>query len=215
MTAKLEALVPWAQGVAGREVETLPREGEQKLKAPPHKGRCKPEALPPEVERERGAMQEGRRVHEPPPEAPLRKREREVDRPQPEALPQKGEGHPEALSRERECERARRGAKPKPKVEAPARKGERDHAKVLPPEGERKRGAMPQGNPNEGDREPSRPSRASLHEIVLSTWKGPGPWDPGGKSPRKQNFDSESPVEAKERRSGHRRPQQNKDTWPH
>ena len=160
---------------------------------------CMHEALPPEVERERGAMpREDKRVHERPP----RKREREVDKPQPEALPQKGERNPEALSQERECERARRGAKCKPKVAAPARKGEREHAKALPPEDERKRGATPQGNPNEGDREPSRPSRASSHEDVLSTWKGPGPWDPGGRLLREHASESRRPVEAMDTAAG-------------
>jgi len=50
MAAKLEALVPWAQGMAGREVEKLPREGkrihELSPEALPQEGERKPEALP-------------------------------------------------------------------------------------------------------------------------------------------------------------------------
>ncbi len=64
IAAKLEALVPWAQGVADRKVERLPREGnlgkrvhqprpealpqkgERKPQVLPPKGGCKPEALP-------------------------------------------------------------------------------------------------------------------------------------------------------------------------
>jgi len=65
------------------------------------------------------------------------------------------------------------------------RKGEREHAKALPPEGERKRGATPQDNPNEGDHEPSWLPREPSREDVLSTWEALGPWDPGGKSPSK------------------------------
>ena len=87
---------------------------------------AKSEALAPwtqgETRRELETLpREGKGVHEPPLEAPPRKREREVDKPKHEALPQKGERKPEALLRERECERARTGAKPKPKVEVLAR----------------------------------------------------------------------------------------------
>ena len=35
-TAKLEALVLWTQDMAGRKLETLPREGEQELEASLH-----------------------------------------------------------------------------------------------------------------------------------------------------------------------------------
>src|SRR5712691_1862978 len=56
-----------------------------------------------------------------------------------------------------------------------------EHTKALPPEGKRKHGVISQGNPNKGNREPSLPSRASSCEDVLSTWEGPGPWDPGGR----------------------------------
>ena len=84
--ARPEALASWTQGEAGREAEAPPGEGEQELKAPPLKGRGKPKALPPEGERELDAMpqgnpnegereverlsREGKRVHEPLPEAP-------------------------------------------------------------------------------------------------------------------------------------------------
>ena len=51
-TAKPEALASGTQGKAMREVEPPPQEGGQELKAPLHKGRCKPEVLPPEGERE-------------------------------------------------------------------------------------------------------------------------------------------------------------------
>jgi hypothetical protein len=63
------------------------------------------------------------------------------------------------------------GAKGKPKVKVPARTHE----------GKRKHGVTSQGNPNKGNHKPSLPSRASSHEDVLSTWEGPGPWDPGGR----------------------------------
>ena len=46
IAAKPEALASWTQGEAGREAESPPQEGEQELKAPLHKGRHKPEALP-------------------------------------------------------------------------------------------------------------------------------------------------------------------------
>ena len=121
--AKSEALAPWMLGETRREVKTL-REGRRAKVEMLREGRCEVETLP----------REGRCVHEPPPEALPRKREREVDKPK-----------PEVLLRERECERARTGAKPKPKVEAPARKGEREC------------GTMPQGNTNEGECEPSWP----------------------------------------------------------
>jgi len=132
--AKSEKLAPWMQGETRHEVKTL-REGRRTKVETLREGRCKVETLP----------QEGRCVHEPPPEALPRKRKREVDNPKPEVLPQKGECKPEVLPRECECERARTGAKPKPKVEAPARKGEREY------------GTTPQGNTNEGECEPSWP----------------------------------------------------------
>src|SRR5712691_11424855 len=108
--AKSKALAPWMQGETRCKVKTL------------REGRCEVETLP----------QEGRCMHEPPPEALPQKCKHELDKPKPEVLP-----------RERECERARTGAKPKPKVEAPARKGEREC------------GTTPQGNTNEGECEPS------------------------------------------------------------
>ena len=112
-------------------------------------------------------------MHEPLTEAPPRKREREIDKPQREALP-----------RERKYERARTGAKCKPEVEA------------LPPVCECERGTTPQGNPNEGDREPSWPPQEPSHDDVLSTCEGPGPRDPGGKSSRERNFRLTRSVEA-------------------
>ena len=57
--AKSEALVPWAQGVAKREVERPWREDERELEAPLQTGRHKREALPPEGERERGITPRG------------------------------------------------------------------------------------------------------------------------------------------------------------
>jgi hypothetical protein len=38
--------------------------------------------------------------------------------------------------------------------------------------------------------------RKSRLTVVLSTWEGQGPWDPGGKPPREQNFTSKRLVEA-------------------
>jgi len=57
--AKSEALVPWAQGVAKREVERPWREDERELEAPLQTGRRKHAALPPERERERGTRLQG------------------------------------------------------------------------------------------------------------------------------------------------------------
>ena len=107
-------------------------------------------------------------------EALSREGEREADEPQPEALPQKGERNPEVLSCKRKVERP----------EAP------------PPDGERERGTMPQGTPNEGTCKPSSPSRQPSHDVVLSTWEGPGPWDPGGGPASERTVDSKRPVEA-------------------
>jgi len=178
--AKSEALAPRMQGEARWGVETQPREGnEPPPEVLPQKGERKPQALPPKAGRMLEAPpQKGRRK----PEALPPERECEVDKPQPETLPQKGECNPEALSRERKCERARTGAKRKPEVEAPARKGERE------------RRTTPQGNPNEGKCEPIWPPREPSREVVLST--GGRPWDPGGKSPRVHVFESKRPVEA-------------------
>jgi len=86
----------------------------------------------------------------------LREGKREADEPPLEALPQKGERKLAALLRERECERARTGAKRKTKVEAPARKGERGPW--------HERGTTQQGNPNKGECEPSWPPREPSHE---------------------------------------------------
>src|SRR5260221_5951748 len=63
---------------------------------------------------------------------------------------------------------------------------------ALPPEVERERGATPQGK---AEHEPGWPPREPLHEDVLSIWEGPGPWDPGGRSPREHNIKSKRPVE--------------------
>ena len=93
--AKLEALVPWAQGEAGCEVESLPR-GSNAIYEPP------PEALPPE----------GWRSHEPPPRKGERQRttppqgepQREVEMPprdaerELEVLPQDGAHRSKSLS---------------------------------------------------------------------------------------------------------------------
>jgi len=198
VAAKPEALVPWAQDKAGREVETPPREGERELDVLPPQGECMvkatppqgeanrkvempskkgksakcTEALPPEGEHERGATPQG--VAKRKAERPPREGEREADKPPPEALPQKGKHNPEALS----CKR---------KVE---------HPEAPPPDGEREHGTMPQGTPKEGTCKPSSPSRQPSHDVVLSTWEGPGPWDPGGGPAGERTIDSKGPVEA-------------------
>ena len=73
-----------------------------------------------------------------------------------------------------------------------------------PRKGERKRGTMPQSNPNKVKHEPCR----SLRKDVLPTWQGPGPWDPGGPA-GEQIIGLKRVVEAdkKRHRNGHRRPQ--------
>ncbi len=82
MAAKSEALVPWAQGVAGREVERLQREGPK----------------------------EGKRVHELPPEVLLQKDERKQQAPLPKAgrmlelPPQKSRRKRDTLPPEGKCE---------------------------------------------------------------------------------------------------------------
>ena len=129
-TARPEALASWTQGEAGREVETPPGGGEQELKA-----------LPPEGERKLDAM--------------------------PQRNPNEGECDPDLLPREVACEAQRQSGRkldvpsrvdPKgvaermhealplkvdPTLEALPRKGDREHAKALPPEGEGERGTTP------------------------------------------------------------------------
>ena len=83
-----------------------------------------------------------------------------------------------------------------------AREGRRK-PEALPPDSECKHGTTPQGCPDKGDRKPSWPSRELPHEAVLSTWEGPGPWDPGGKPPREQTFESNKPVRAMDIAASH------------
>jgi len=80
-------------------------------------------------------------------------------------------------------------------LEAPPQMGRRNH-KALPPEGERECSIMAQGTLNEGTCEPSWPSQEPLHEVVQSTWEGPGPWDPGGGPTGEQILNPKRPVEA-------------------
>jgi len=67
----------------------------------------------------------------------------------------------------------------KPELEARLQRGRRK-PEALPPEGECECGIMLQGTPNEGTCEPDWLSQEPLHEVVPSTWEGPGSWDPGG-----------------------------------
>ncbi len=68
-------------------------------------------------------------------------------------------------------------------------------------------GTTPQGCPNKGDHKPSWPSREPSHEVVLSTWEGPGRWGPRGKPPRSRPSGRDGLL-GHGHRSGHRRPQQ-------
>jgi len=64
-------------------------------------------------------------------------------------------------------------------------------------------------------REVERSPREPSHEDVLSTWEGPGPWDPGGKSPKEHTFDSKRPVETKRDAVGiDARNKPTRKTWP-
>jgi hypothetical protein len=115
--------------------------------------------------------QEGKCTHDPPPEA----------------LPWRGECKPEVLPQ--------RGKHTnKPLLEA------------LPPEGQHNLKAPPQkceheadtplqSNLNKGEHKPCWPPRESSHEDVLSTWQGPGPWDPGGPA-GERTTESRGPVKA-------------------
>ena len=66
------------------------------------------------------------------------------------------------------CRREGVGANPKPEVLPQDMSAEHEHS------------TTPQGCLNKGNRKPSWPLREPSHEVVLSTWEGPGPWDPGG-----------------------------------
>jgi hypothetical protein len=96
---------------------------------------ARPEALASRTQGDAG------REAEPPP----REGEQELESP-----PHKGRRKPEALPPECKYERAQTGAKRKPEA--------------LPPEGKRELDVMPQGNPNEGEREVERPSRECTRE---------------------------------------------------
>ena len=102
----------------------------------------------------------------------------EVDGPPPEALPQKSERNPEALSREPEPKRRPKQGERKPvwlPREAP--QGDEGALEVPPQNHEREHAATPQGNPNEG---------------ALVTW------DPGGGPAGERIAESKGPVEAKD-----------------
>ena len=62
--AKLEALVPWAQGETGREVVSLPQEGKAMYEPPPDtlplEGRCNHEPPPQKGGRKQGALPQKR-----------------------------------------------------------------------------------------------------------------------------------------------------------
>jgi hypothetical protein len=65
IAVKTEALVPWAQGVAAREVEKLPQKAGSKVNEPPpealpQKGERNPEALSRKRELERRSPERGR-----------------------------------------------------------------------------------------------------------------------------------------------------------
>jgi hypothetical protein len=100
-------------------------------------------------------QREGKHEHEPPPEALL----------------QKGEHNPKALSRKRELERC-------------------------PDKGEREPVWLPGEAPRADKGAVDMPPREPPHEAVLSTWEGRGPWDPGGRPLRKYIAKSKGPVEA-------------------
>ena len=55
-----------------------------------------------------------------------------------------------------------------------------------------------ESNPNKGELEPDWPSREPSREEVLSTWQGPGPWDPGG-PPGERTTEPRGPVEANDK----------------
>jgi hypothetical protein len=58
IAVKTEALVPWAQGVAAREVEKLPQKAGSKVNEPP------PEALPQKGERNPEALSRKREIYD-------------------------------------------------------------------------------------------------------------------------------------------------------
>jgi len=82
-------------------------------------------------------------------------------------------------------------------IEALSRKGASAKcAKAWPPEGKGGHSMTLQGNPIEGNCKPSWPLPELPCEDVLSTWEGPGPWDPGGGPAGKRIVNSKRPVEA-------------------
>ena len=113
-----------------------------------------------------------------------------------------GKGEPDALPQ------ALPGKRKLGPPEAPPQRG-RHNSKVLPPDGERECGTTPQGNPNEGDCEPSWPLRELSHKAMPSTWEGAAPWDPGGRLPRERTLNSKGPVEAMDIAPGIDAPQHN------
>ena len=135
---------------------------------------ARPEALVPWAQDKAGRKvkklpQEGKHVHEPPPEVLLRKGKHEIE------TPSRGEGkHTDALLHgKRKAKAIQQKVERNP--EALSRKRELKRPEALPPDGERERGTTPQGNPNEG-------------ALVA--------WDPGEKPAREDTVDLKGPVEA-------------------
>ena len=63
---------------------------------------------------------------------------------------------------------------------------------------------------NKGRHKLNCPPRELSHEVVLSTWEGQGPWDPGGGPAREQIAKSKGPFETKKNNvAGIDAPQQN------
>jgi len=134
--------------------------------------------LPQNHERKCGATPQGvaKRIVE----GLLREGKHKASEPPPEALPQKDKRNPEALSCKHKLKHP----------EVPPQRGRRE-PEVLLPDSECEHGTMPQGTPNKGICEPGWPSRDPSHEVTLSTWEGPGPWDPGRGLTEKHIVDSE------------------------
>jgi len=66
-----------------------------------------------------------------------------------------------------------------------------------------------QGNLNKAKCDPDQLPRKLSHEIILSTWEGPGPWDPERGLTGKHIVKSKGPVEAMDIAVGIDAPQQN------
>jgi len=173
--AKPKALVSWAQE-AGRRREV----NAQPYEVLPQKGKRNAEAL-------------------------SRKRERRPTEGKCEPIQLPGEApqnHKGTLEMPPRNHKRERGATPqgmaKRKVERLPQEGKckLERPKALPPDGERERGTMPQGTPNEGICKPGWPPQEPAHKAVPTTSEGQGPWDLGGRPPRERTLDSKWPVEA-------------------